>query len=73
MEKDETILKLGHIIKFARSKKNITQEQLVELTNISKSTIANLECGIGNPTFKTIYQIGKALDIDMGVLNNFQL
>lgn len=73
MAKDETILKLGYIIKFARSKKEITQEQLVELSGVSKSTIANLECGRGNPTFLNIYKLAKVLDIDLGALNNFQL
>ena len=73
METDDTILKVGHIIKFARAKKKITMEQLVELTGISKSTIAKTEKGTANPAFISIYIICKVLDIDMGAFNNFQL
>lgn len=73
MDTDETILKVGHIIKFARAKKNLTMNQLVELTGISKSTIAKTEKGKANPAFVTIHKICKVLDIDMGAFNNFQL
>ena len=73
MGKDEILLKLGHIIKYARNKKGISQEELADVSGISKSTIATLECGRVNPTFTKLYQLAKALDIDMGVLNNFQL
>lgn len=73
MEKEEILLKLGHIIKYARNKKGISQEDLADISGISKSTIATLECGRVNPTFLNLYQLAKVLDIDMGALNNFQL
>lgn len=73
MDKDELLLKLGHIVKYARNKKGLTQDQLAELSDVSKGTIATLECGKVNLTFTNLYQLAKALDIDMGVLNNFQL
>ena len=73
MAKDEILLKLGHIVKFARNKKGITQDQLAELVNLSQATIASLECGTANLRFKNLYQIAKVLDIDLGALNNFQL
>ncbi len=73
MPKEEILLKLGHIIKYARNKKGLTQDQLAELSNVSKGTIASLECGTANLRFMNLYQLAKTLDIDMGVLNNFQL
>ena len=73
MQKDELLLKLGHIIKYARSKKDWSQEELAETIDSSKTTIATLECGKVNVTFSTLYKICKALDIDIGVFNNFQL
>lgn len=73
MEKEEVLLKLGHIIKYARDKKGITQEKLAEMVGVTQTTIASLECGTANLRFMNYYNIGKALDIDMGVLNNFQL
>ena len=73
MEKFELLLKLGHVIKYARSKKNWSQDDLADAVDISKTTIATVECGKVNVTFSTLYKICKALDIDMGVFNNFQL
>lgn len=73
MDRDELLLKLGHIVKYARNKKGLTQDQLAELSDVSKGTIATLECGKVNLTFTNLYQLAKALDIDMGALTNFQL
>ena len=73
MNKEELLLKLGHIVKYARDKKGLTQEELAEISNVSKASIATLECGKVNPTFNKLHQLAKVLDIDMGVLNNFQL
>ncbi len=73
MKKDELLLKLGHIIKYARDKKGLTQEKLAEISDVSKATIATLECGKVNLTFTSLYKLAKTLDIDLGALNNFQL
>lgn len=71
--KDETLLKIAHIIKYARDKKGLTQEQLAEMVDLSKNSIASIESGHVNLKILNYYNICKALDIDMGVLNNFQL
>ncbi len=73
MQKDELLLKLGHIVKYARDKKRLSQEELAEISDVSKSTIATLECGKVNLTFTNLYKLAKTLDIDLGALNNFQL
>lgn len=73
MQQDDTILKVGHLIKFARKRKGITQDELVEISGVSKSTIAKTEQGSANPSFVSMYKIFKVLDIDIGALNNFQL
>lgn len=73
MQREEILLKLGHIIKYARNKKGYSQEKLAELSEISKSTIATLETGKVNLTFTNLHTLAKVLDIDLGVLNNFQL
>lgn len=70
---DEILLKIAHIIKYARDKKGLTQEQLAEIVGLSKTSIASIESGSVNLKIMNYYNIGKALDIDMGVLNNFQL
>lgn len=71
--KNETLLKIAHIIKYARDKKGLTQEQLAEMVGLSKNSIASIESGQVNLKILNYYNICKALDIDMGVLNNFQL
>ncbi len=71
--KEEVLLKIAHIIKYARDKKGLTQEQLGALVGLSKNSIASIESGNVNLKILNYYNIGKALDIDLGVLNNFQL
>ena len=53
MESDEA-LKLAYKIKFERNKRNISQEELADLSGVSISTIKNLERGIGNITVKNL-------------------
>ena len=56
----EDLKKLAYIIKY-------------ELAGVSVATIGALERGVANITLTNYYNICKILDIDMGVLNNFQL
>lgn len=72
MNKDDW-KKLAYIIKYARDKKGLSQEKLAELSGVSVATIGALERGVANITLTNYYNIGKVLDIDLGVLNNFQL
>lgn len=72
MNKDE-LKKLAYIIKYTRDKKGLSQEQLAERAGVSIATVGALERGVANLTLTNYYNICKVLDIDMGVLNNFQL
>lgn len=72
MNKDE-LKKLAYIIKYTRDKKGLSQEQLAERAGVSIATVGALERGVANLTLNNYYNICKVLDIDMGVLNNFQL
>lgn len=69
----EDLKKLAYIIKYYRDKKGLSQERLAELAGVSVATIGALERGVANLTLTNYYHIGKILEIDMGVLNNFQL
>lgn len=69
----EDLKKLAYIIKYSRDKKGLSQERLAELAGVSVATIGALERGVANLTLTNYYHIGKILEIDMGVLNNFQL
>lgn len=69
----EDLKKLAYIIKYSRDKKGLSQERLAELAGVSVATIGALERGVANITLSNYYHICKILEIDMGVLNNFQL
>ncbi len=52
---------IGGMIKTARKKKKLTQEQLGELVGVKKSQISRLENNTGNITFQTVMRIFNAL------------
>lgn len=52
---------IGDMIKIARKKRNLTQEQLGELVGVKKAQISRLENSTGNVTFETVLRIFNAL------------
>ncbi|MDR1327674.1 MAG: helix-turn-helix transcriptional regulator [Heliobacteriaceae bacterium] len=71
MDKD-IALKLAYKIKYERDKRELSQEQLSELTGMSVATIGKIERGIGNITIGNLYRIAKVLELDLGILTNFK-
>lgn len=61
---------IGINIKAERLKKNISQENLAEMTNISIPTISLIETGKQNTSILNIIEIAKALNVDIEVLVN---
>lgn len=61
----ERLKTLGFNIKIARMKKNISQEELAELINTSRTTISMIETARQNPTILKVIDIAKVLDIDI--------
>lgn len=59
---------LGLNIKFARMRKGISQEELAELVDTSRTTISFIETARQNPTVLKVIDIAKALDIDISEL-----
>lgn len=49
-------------MKAARAAKNLTQQQLADLVNVSRQTINAIEKGDYNPTISLCIRICKALD-----------
>lgn len=64
----ERLKTLGLNIKFARIKKNISQEELAELINTSRTTISMIETARQNPTILKIIDISKVLNTDINEL-----
>ena len=63
---------LGKRIKEIRILRNLTQEDLSELTNIGTSSISKIESGYFHPTDENLEKIAKALNIEPYKLYMFE-
>jgi putative transcriptional regulator len=59
---------LGINIKSERLRKNISQERLAELTNISRNSVSLIETGKINPTVLKVLDIARVLGTDLNAL-----
>lgn len=59
---------LGINIKSERLRKNLSQESLAELTNISRNSVSLIETGKINPTILKVVDIAKVLEVDINTL-----
>ena len=48
MNKNELLKKFGKNVKIERIKKDLTQEMLAEIMDVSQNYIASIECGNAN-------------------------
>ncbi|SDI14211.1 Helix-turn-helix [Alteribacillus persepolensis] len=55
---------IGKRINYYRKQKRMTQEELAEKADLSKSYVSQMEAGKKNITTKTIYEIAQALRIN---------
>lgn len=56
---------LASNIKAERNRKNLTQSMLAELINVSEGTISLIERGVQTPSVLIVYDIAKALGIEI--------
>ncbi|MEM7248360.1 MAG: helix-turn-helix domain-containing protein [Acidobacteriota bacterium] len=66
MKDDLTKTWAGHLaenLRRLRQRRDLTQEGLARLTELPRSTIANLESGSGNPTLSVLGQLSLALQL----------
>ena len=59
---------LGINITSERLRKNLSQERLAELTNISRNSVSLIETGKINPTILKVIDIARVLDVDVNIL-----
>ncbi|WP_430289574.1 helix-turn-helix domain-containing protein, partial [Sporosarcina gallistercoris] len=59
------IMLIGDKIKEARNKKRMTQQDLADLLNISRSAISNWEVGRNYPDLDMIVQLSDILEISL--------
>jgi transcriptional regulator with XRE-family HTH domain len=61
------IEELGKLINHRRKVLGLTIRDLAELTSMSKTTISQIERGIGNPTFEALQNIFEYLNLEIKV------
>lgn len=64
----ELIQKLGERIRFLRREKNISQEQLGELSNLHTNYIGAIERGEKNITLESLVKVSKGLEVSLDEL-----
>lgn len=71
MEYNELCVKFGNKLKYYRLMRGYTQEKLAEKLGIDAHYISDIECGLRNITFKTLYRLVSALDVEPYKFFNF--
>lgn len=71
--KNIKLLELGNKIRLERMKRDISQEKLAEMANVSIRTISDIERGITDIRYTNLLQIAGAFDLTLSELLNFKL
>lgn len=71
ISEEEFISKLGIHIRQLREKKNISQQNLADLSNMPKTTIGRIERAEVSVTIKSLIKIANALEIEPKDIINF--
>lgn len=72
MSRNIALLELGNKIRLERMKRDMSQEKLAELANVSIRTISDIERGITDIRYTNLIQIAKAFQLTTSQLLNFQ-
>ena len=67
------LIKLGQKIKFERTKRNLSQDQLAELSDISVHGISNIETGKTDIKYTNLQKLAKAFNMRTCELLDFNL
>lgn len=67
-DKENMKTELGDIIKYLRSKRGMTQEDLAENSGLGLSTISKIEQGVYDTTLFNLLKISKVLSVDPGII-----
>ncbi|WP_120430885.1 helix-turn-helix domain-containing protein [Acinetobacter baylyi] len=61
----ELTIQFGQLVRKYRKERNMSQEQLALLCNMDRSYLGRIERGEVNPTLEKIYDLARALNIDI--------
>lgn len=59
---------LGEAIRKTRVKAELSQEELADLAELDPKQVSTLECGRGNPTYRTLAKVASGLEMRIGEL-----
>ena len=65
MNKLQLLKRFGKNVKIERIKKDLTQEQLAEIMDVSHNYLACIETGRPNMSLGKILELAEALDVDI--------
>lgn len=65
---DPSVGKLGENLRAARTKRELTQEQLSERTGVQAGEISRIETGKRDPQVSTVLKLAKGLGVKPGQL-----
>ncbi len=71
MNKKELLKKFGKNVKIERIKKDLTQEMLTEIMDVSQNYIASIECGNANMSLAKVLELSNFLKVDISNLLDF--
>ena len=71
MNKKELLKKFGKNVKIERIKKDLTQEMLAEIMNVSQNYIASIECRNANMSLAKVLELSNFLKVDISNLLDF--
>ena len=71
--KDDRLLQLGQKIRYERTNRGLSQEDLEEISSVSRRTISEIERGNADIRYTNLYQLAEAFNLSISELVNFKL
>ena len=72
MNKETLLKRFGKNVKIERIKKDLTQEQLAEIMDVSQNYIANIECGKANMSLGKVLELSNYMGVKISSLLIFE-
>ena len=72
MNKETLLKKFGKNVKLERVKKDLTQEPLAEIMNVSQNYLSSIELGKENMSLAKVLELSQYLGTDIENLLNFK-
>lgn len=63
----QSLQSMGRFIKFARTRKEMTQQDLADACDLHVNYIGGIERGERNPTFLVLIRLSKILPVSLGI------